>query len=657
MTAPGRRRRRGPAGGLPPVGIVEILSVDADGFAEARPMRLPAGAAPPAIRLAPDSRPGRAVAAGDRVLARLTRRGAARYSAEVIHRLPEARPRRVLGIYDPAGGGRLRPTDRRVRHEIRVARRDAMGARAGELVRAEIGPGRGAGPAEARVLERLGAGEPWRTASLVAVEGHGIPDRFAQAALDEAAAARAAPADGREDLRSVPLATIDDEEARDFDDAVWAAPDADPGNPGGFRLVVAIADVAWYVRPGSALDAAARERGNSVYFPDRVVPMLPEALSNGWCSLQPGQDRPCLAVHMRIDAEGNLRSHRFARALMRSAARLTYRCVQEALDGGPAPAPGPGIAALGAAGAALARARARRGTLELDIPERRVVMAAAGGVEAVERRRTLPAHRLIEDLMIAANTAAAETLERRGRLCVYRVHEAPDAARVAALRTLLDGMGLALPRGARLRPHHFTRLLERAAGHDGAALLHEAVLRTQAQAVYGLDNLGHFGLGLARYCHFTSPIRRYADLLVHRALLAALGLGAGGAEGGREALGEAARHVSATERRAAAAEREAVDRLCAVHLRDRAGAAFAARVSGITRAGLFLRLEETGAEALAPASLLPGGPVRVDASGFQAADRSGRTVWRLGQKLTARLREIDVVTGSILCAVAGDDGG
>ena len=656
----GRTRggRRGPGTkALPPVGVIDILSVDSDGFARARPARWPEGAPRPEIRLEPDGRPGHAVGVGDRVLARLDRERSGGYLARTIRRLPAERPRTMLGIFEIVDGkGRLRPTDRRVRSAFRVARRDDKGARPGELVRAEVGPPERAGPPEARVLERLGGGEPWRTASLIAVEEHGIPERFSPAALGEARAAAAAAPGAREDLRAIPLMTIDEETARDFDDAVWAESDPDPANAGGFRLIVAIADVAWYVRPRSALDADARARGNSVYFPDRAIPMLPEALSNGWCSLEPGADRPCLAVHIRIDARGNKLGHRFARAMMRSAARQTYEGAQAAIDGDRSVALNTEIGALSAAHAALAKARDRRGALALEIPERRIRMGRDGRIAGIEFRRSLTAHRLVEEFMIAANVAAAETLEARGAPCIHRVHEAPDDARVEALRELLSTFGLRLPRGQRPRPRHFNGLLERAAATGSAELLHEAVLRTQSRAAYGIDNLGHFGLALARYCHFTSPIRRYADLVVHRALIGALKLGEGGlAHGEDHALDEIARHVSMTERRATAAERATVDRLCALYLADRVGASMPARISGITKAGLFVRLDEAGADALIPLSMLPVRPARVDPNGFRLTDGRGRTAFRLGETLAVRVLEADAATGSILCAPAAFD--
>ena len=640
-----RRSARSEARALPPVAVLEVIAVDDDGVARARPT---GGSRGVSVEVAPDNRAGSALAAGDRILARIEDPGTGSWRARIIRRLPQAQASTVLGIFRRvAGGGRLEPTSRRVKTAFAISNRDSDGARPGELVRAETVPGRRLGLPRARVVERLGRAPLHRTASPIAIAEHGIPDRFPDEAIAEAEAAGPAPLGGREDLRDIPLATIDDESARDFDDAVWAEPDP----AGGFHLIVAIADVAWYVRPGSALDEAARLRGNSVYFPDRVVPMLPEALSNGWCSLVPGEDRPCLAVHLWIDAEGRKRDHRFARGLMRSAARLTYTGVQAAIEGAGTPHP----AAVGAchrAFQALTLARRARGTLDLDIPERRIEFAADGTIASIDRRRTLDAHRLIEEFMIAANVAAAETLEAAGATCVYRVHDSPDTGRVEDLRAVLASLGLNLPRGGALRAGHFARLLERVAGTPEAELVGEAILRAQAQAAYGTANIGHFGLALRRYAHFTSPIRRYADLMVHRALIAACGLGEGGFDGGgRERAEAAARHISGTERRAAAAERDAVDRLCALYLADRVGGEFAAQVTGITRAGLFVRLDETGASALVPLSSLPFGPLRADRNGLRLTDRRGRTVARLGDALRVRLAEACKATGSLVCTV------
>ncbi|MBV9551713.1 MAG: VacB/RNase II family 3'-5' exoribonuclease, partial [Alphaproteobacteria bacterium] len=508
---------------------------------------------------------------------------------------------RVVGVYRRVhDGGRLLSADRRDRTEYFIDLAHAAGAADGELVAAEPLPARRYGPPRLKVVERLGPPDAAGAVSLLAIAQFDIPHVFPAEALAEAAAAKPADAAGRADLRAVALVTIDGSDARDFDDAVWAEPDPDAANPGGWHLIVAIADVAHYVAPDSALDREARLRGNSVYFPDRVVPMLPEALSNGLCSLKPGEDRACLAAHLWIDAEGRKRRHRFERALMRSAARLTYEQVQAARDGGAAlPIPPARLDALYGAFAALDRARVARGALALDLVEYRVALDAAGRPAAVEPRTRLDSHKLIEEFMILANVAAAEELEARRRPCVYRVHDEPALERVEALRQALadiDVPGLALAKGQVLRPELFNRVLTRIAGRPEAPVVNDLVLRAQAQAVYSADNIGHFGLALRRYAHFTSPIRRYADLLVHRALLG---------EPLPAELDAVAKHISGTERQAAAAERAALERCRAQLVAGRIGETFDGRVSGVQRFGLFVTIAGLGADGLLPVGSLP----------------------------------------------------
>lgn len=646
----GRGRRYAEPGVLPSVSVIEITGIDTDGETLARPANWTTGTAP-VIYVAPDRRSHAAFAEGDRVLARLRRTGDHVYEARVIRRLL-APPPRTLGVFARVGEQtRIVPVDRRARDEFIVADGDDFGAQPGDLVWAETRPGRPLGPKFARVIERLGPTTGPKSLSLITLHDHDIPVRFSEEALALAAGAGPAPLAGREDLRSLPLVTIDGEDARDFDDAVFAEADDDPSNLGGWHLVVAIADVGWYVRPGSALDRAAFERGNSVYFPDRVVPMLPEALSNGWCSLKPGEDRPCLAAHLWIDAHGVLLRHRFCRAMMRSKARLTYRQVEAARSGDPDAHTEPltaGVATLYAAYSALAQARIARGVLEIDVPERRVVIAGDGTVAAIEVRERLDSHRLIEEFMIAANVAAAETLEARGHPCMYRVHDRPSDDKIEALRNFLESLGLKLTRASVIRARDFNGILTKAAGTPEARLVNEVVLRSQAQAVYDPRNIGHFGLALKRYCHFTSPIRRYADLLVHRALIEGLGLGEGGsgADGGDFArIGE---HISATERRAAAAERDAVDRFTAAFMVERRGSVFEGRISGVTRFGLFVSLDETGADGLVPVRSLPDDYYVHDERSHQLVGRSSGLSFRLGDRVEVRLVEANPLTGGMM---------
>jgi ribonuclease R len=560
----------------------------------------------------------------------------------------ETTPSRILGVFrQHAGGARIEPTDKRARAEWIVPRGQEGGAKAGEIVLAAPLPAPRYGLRPARVIERLGALGDARSVSLVVITGHDIPTEFSEQALAEAARARGVglgrpQARGRADLRDLPLVTIDGEDARDFDDAVFAERDG-----AGFRVIVAIADVAHYVRPGSALDKDARTRGNSCYFPDRVVPMLPEALSNGWCSLRPGEDRGCLFVEMRIDAKGRKRSHTFGRGLMRSAARLTYEQVQAGHDSGDDL--GLPLPALYDAFLALAAARAARGTLGLDLPERKVILDDAGRVASVAPRPRLDSHRLTEELMVLANVCAAEELERRRAPCVYRVHAPPSPEKLENLRQFLRPFKINLPSGERLRPRDLDRVLREVAGTDSAPLVNEVMLRSQSQAAYSTENIGHFGLALPRYAHFTSPIRRYADLIVHRSLIGAIGLGDGAlADAEQPSLGETCEHITATERRAALAERDAVDRYLAAYMADKVGAEFAARISGVTRFGLFVTIVENGANGLIPVSTLPDDYWMHDEAAQTLTGRRIGLSFRLAQDVEVRLAEASPVTGGLV---------
>ncbi len=419
---------------------------------------------------------------------------------------------------------------------------------------------------------------------------------------------------------------------------------------------MAIADVSWYVRPGDALDRAARERGNSVYFPDRVVPMLPEKLSNDLCSLRPNEDRACMAVEMWIDADGRLKRHRFLRGLMRSAARLVYEQVQAARDGAPDEVTGPllepVIGPLYGAYKALLRGRAARGTLELEISERQVILGEDGHIDRIVPRRRLDSHKLIEEFMILANVAAAEALEAKNRPAMYRIHEPPPLDKLEVLRQALDGLGYRLAKGEAVRPSHFTGILARAAGTEKEILVSELILRSQSQAKYSPDNPGHFGLALRRYCHFTSPIRRYADLLVHRALIGGYGLGEGALTDEEAArFDETGDHISSTERRAVVAERDAMDRYTTAFMANRVGATFTARISGVTRFGLFVTLDETGADGLVPASTLGNDFFAHDeARHCLVGERSGIT-FTLADAVTVELVEADAVTGGMVFVI------
>ena len=582
--------------------------------------------------------------------------------------LRPVRARAVGVFYRGRLGGQVVSADRRNRDEYRVAEQDVGGADDGELVRVEqLSAGRLRFP-RARIVERLGHSSDPGAVSLLALASHDIPTEFPIAAIAEAEAALPASSAGRSDLRDLALVTIDGADARDFDDAVWAEPDPDPKNRGGWHIVVAIADVAWYVRPGTALDREARRRGNSVYFPDRVVPMLPEALSNDLCSLKPGVDRACLAALLWIDAAGRKRRHRFDRGLMRSAARLTYEQAQAAQEGhseAELPLPRERLAALYGAFTALAEARTARGTLDLDIDEDRVVLDGEQRPVAIARMARLDSHRLIEEFMILANVAAAEELETQRRPCMYRIHDVPEPETIEELRIVLDEIGipgLSLAKGQAPKPEMFNRILRRAATTPATALVNELVLRCQAQAAYSANNIGHFGLSLRRYAHFTSPIRRYADLIVHRALTTSAsadrhgrGSGALAPVADREELAAIAEHVSATERRAVDAERAALERYRAIILARSIGSILTGRISGVAEFGLFVTLAESGANGLVPISTLPGDYYDCDKRAHRLIGRRSGRIFRIGDEVSVRLVEVDAIGGRVVFRIEADD--
>ena len=536
------------------------------------------------------------------------------------------------------------------------------GAKDGELVEAEqSGPKGRMGLPKARIVSRLGDPTQPRAVSLIAIHQHGIPDHFPDEVIAEADAATPAPLGKRADLRGMPLITIDPWDARDHDDACYVEADPDPKNEGGFIIWVAIADVAHYVRPGSDLDQEARKRGNSTYFPDRVVPMLPDRLSGDLCSLHEGVERPCLAVAMRIDGAGRKIDHTFHRAIMRSVASLNYEEVQAAIDGTPndrcAPLLDDVLRPLYAAYAALKKARADRQPLELDLPERQIVLDDAGQVTSVNHKDRLDAHRLIEEFMVLANVAAAETLIAKRQPLLFRVHEEPSPEKLDALREVAEGSGLALAKGQVLKTAHLNRLLAQAEGTDHAELINMAALRSMTQAYYFPENFGHFGLALRSYAHFTSPIRRYSDLIVHRALITAYGWGKDGlSPWDIEHLESTAKQISDTERRSMTAERDTTDRYLAAFLSERVDTQMTGRISGIARFGVFVKLDETGADAMVPMRTLGSEYFHydVETQTLMGAD-SGRVIG-LGQRVTVRLTEAAPISGGLLAEIVEIDG-
>jgi ribonuclease R len=645
----GKKRRMVTKGKLPPVTVVEVAGLDADGEVFGFPVEW-SDDKPPKILIEGTS--GKVPAVGDRVLAKIEAmpgKGPYSHRAKVMRVLSD-RAGRVLAIFRlvKGEGARLVPVDKKARYDLQVMKGDEGGALNGELVAAEIVKDQGRGMPIARVRERLGDMEDPRNISLIAIHQHGIPNAFPEKVLAESEALKPFREAGRLDLRKVPLITIDPPDARDHDDAVWA----EARDDGGFSVIVAIADVAAYVRPGTALDKEARIRGNSVYFPDRVVPMLPERISNDLCSLREKEDRPAIACFMEFDKSGRKKSHKFARITMRSAAKLSYEEAQAAIDGNHSPkADGllePVLRPLWAAYAAVKKAQDIRNPLQLDLPERKILLDTQGRVARVTVPMRLDAHKLIEEFMIQANVAAAEELENKKSPLLYRIHESPSQEKLKALSQFLKTVNRELPLGQVVKPSHFNKLLQSVKGEDFEQLVHQIVLRTQSQALYRSQNAGHFGLSLRRYAHFTSPIRRYADLIVHRALISALGFGNDGLSADDIAvIDETGELISAAERRAMTAERETIDRLIASYLAPQVGAVFNGRIGGVVGAGLFVNLEETGADGFVPASSLGRDYFVYDEIRHALiGERTGET-FQLGDTVQVRLVEAAPVRGGL----------
>jgi ribonuclease R len=590
---------------------------------------------------------------GDRILARIESEGdpLPHYTARAMKILEKPRRGQIGIVRLDDDGARLVPVDRKQK-EMRIPAGDLGDAKDGDLVEVQVGASGRLMIPRAKVISVIGNPKSEGAVSMIALHNLEIPYRFPQAVLREAEEAPEVSLKGREDWREVPLITIDPFDAKDHDDAVFAEPDTDPKNVGGHIVTVAIADVAAYVRPGTPLDREAYLRGNSVYFPDRVVPMLPERISNDLCSLKEGVNRPALAVRMVIGPDGRKKKHAFHRVVFRSAAKLSYQQAQAAIDGRPDDQTGPIVDTilkpLWAAYRTMAIARDKRGPLDLELPERKIILNDRGEVVDVLVPDRLDAHRLIEEMMIAANVAAAETLEKHHSPLIYRVHDSPSREKQSALKDFLQSLNLPFPKGEGVRPADFNGILRKAREAGKIEQVSEMVLRSQAQAEYSAENYGHFGLNLDRYAHFTSPIRRYADLIVHRALITALDLGKDGLrETEIAALPGIAQHISSTERRAMAAERETADRLLAQFLSEQIGAKFEGKISGVTRSGLFVRLRNTGADGFIPASTIGADFYRyVEEQQAMIGDRTGER-FALGDTVQVRLMEVAPVAGAM----------
>jgi ribonuclease R len=587
---------------------------------------------------------------GDKVAVRIARtdeRGRAEGKlVEVLAR----NTREIVGRYVRESGiGFVIPDNRRFTQSVAVPPAGAKGVKPGDIVVVELTepPSRDTQPI-GRVIENLGeAGGPGIETE-IAMRAHGLPFRWPDEPLAEAEAwgdrVRPAAKRGREDLRELPLVTIDGADAKDFDDAVWCEPDGS-----GWRVIVAIADVSSYVPPGGALDTEARERGTSVYFPRKVIPMLPENLSNGLCSLNPGVDRLCMVCDMRVTSAGKVREARFYEGLMRSAARLTYDEVAAMLVEGDAELRRrhakilPQLEYLHAVWRVLSGARARRGAVDFDLPEVGMIFDPKGHVARVEPRHRNDAHRIIEECMIAANVEAARFLEKHKVPTLYRVHAPPEEDRLGTLKEFLSAFGLSLPTRERLEPKHFSALVREVAGRPDADLIETVILRSMSQAVYQPDNIGHFGLALERYAHFTSPIRRYPDLLVHRAIrhIARGGKPADFVHGQQEMEG-LGRHCSATERRADEATREAMDWLKCEFMQERVGEEFDVLVTGVVDFGLFVQIPEFQIDGLVHISSLGDDYYQRDPVHQRLiGERTGR-VFRLSDRLRVGLLRVSL---------------
>ncbi len=648
-------------GDLPPVCVVEVTGLDKMGDLMAKPVNSKDTGTPPPITIFADDKKGN-LSVHDQALVRLRRDNQTNhvsYVAKVIRKLERASTL-IMGIFQKEDDNiaHVQPTDKKNRNQYLVAKCDWNHAKDGELVLIESKMSRTSrqhmGPKRAVVKDCLGTLDEPKSISLIAIHSHGILTDFSDDTLIEAEKSVPPTVGNRTDLRHIPLITVDPEDARDHDDAIWATADTDPKNEGGWQIIVAIADVAHYVTPGSALEKDAWLRGNSTYFPDRVVPMLPEALSNGLCSLKEGEDRYTLAVNIWFDKRGKKIRHKFVRGLMRSAAGLSYEEFQSAHEGQisnrAAPLMETAVNPLYGAYECLKKGRDYREPLNLVMPERKIMLDDKGNVTGIHPKQPLEAHKLVEEFMIQANVAAAEELELKGWPCIYRVHEQPSKEKLNNLREFLASLGYSFAKGMVQQPKLFNNILRKVEDSPHTDVVNIIILRTQSQAIYSTDNLGHFGLSLSRYAHFTSPIRRYADMMVHRSLIGALKLGNDGlAKADREKLVETADHISKTERISMVAERESTDRYVAAFMAKHIGEEFEAKIAGVSRAGLFVAFDKTGGDGFIPVSSMVGDYFQHDKELHMLEGEHTGIKYQLGAAITVRLKEANKMTGGLLC--------
>lgn len=642
--------------GLPAVCVLEVIDNDIDGDIYASPVEWDEESQGPAPRvvIVPDKKGHAPMGKSDRALCRLQRLDDKSYEGRIIKQLDHVQ-NQIMGLLriHKSGYGHLQPADKKNRDEFEIHSDDLNGAQDGDLVIAELQPARGkVRRKKARIVDILGKQDDPKAISIISLNEVGLREDFPEKVEDATQGLSVPPLKNREDLRKIPLVTIDGADARDFDDAVWAERSED-----GYHILVAIADVSHYVRPDSVLDMEAVKRGNSTYFPDRVVPMLPEALSNDLCSLRPREDRACLAAHLWIDDQGQLKKYKFVRGLMRSEARLIYEEVQDGYDAQKHEQLDL-INPLYDAYKILDAARIKRGALDLDLPERQILIDEKGNMTGVKKRQRLDAHKMIEEFMILANVAAAKALEDKNASCVYRVHEPPSLEKLDSAREFIESFDLSLPKGQSIQAKQINQILTQAKKLPYSHLISTVILRTQSQAVYSPNNKGHFGLALSKYGHFTSPIRRYADLLVHRSLIKAYKLGEGGLDDAQDnQLEEICDHISKTERTSMEAERNATDRFTAAYLSDQIGAEFPGRITGVTRFGLFVELDETGADGIVPMRSLPDDYYIHDERAHALIGKHKGRIFQLGAQVNVRLKEANGLTGSTVLQLVGHNDG
>ncbi|PCI00771.1 MAG: ribonuclease R [Alphaproteobacteria bacterium] len=647
---------------IPAIAVFEVIEINDDGDVLALPTDDTALKSQITDPIIIEIRGKKSCAAGDRILVKLKTRGDDEVVTGLLMRvLGEVKRRNILGrALKTAKAWMIEPVNKSDRNTYRLI--DAPAELVdGHLVEVTLDQeaGRGSLKKETATLKTIiGHDDDPKAISIIAMFEKGLNPEFPEDVIAETEEMTVPALGKREDIRDIPLVTIDGADARDFDDAVFA----EQTENGGFHIIVAIADVAHYVREGTALAREGKHRGNSTYFPDRVVPMLPERLSNDLCSLRPKETRACMGFHLWIDERGELQKYRVFRGLMKSHARLTYEQAQAAFDGVTDDVTDVLIddvlKPMHAAFEILEKARKKRGALDIEMPERQIMIDDEGIMTGVTLRTRLNAHKMIEEFMILANVAAAMALEAKSAPCIYRVHDQPDSERIDSASQFLEGFGLNLARGNVPKPSVLNSILHKAKDMDHAHLVNEIILRSQSQAVYSPDNNGHYGLALTKYAHFTSPIRRYADLIVHRSLIRAYGLGEGGLSKEEEVtIAEIADHISKTERNSMEAERSAVDRFTASYLETRISAQFSGRISGVTKFGLFVRLDENGADGLVPIRSLPDDYYIHDENARALIGRRRKRVFRLCAPVTVRVKEADRLTGSTILELVNANNG